>query len=113
VQQVAATVLLLCYLGLGSGAVESWHNAQHAAEDAKAAATAQQAGMPLDHLPFHSDENCAVHWQLHLATMAVGWVPILICLGLFLAFLSELPRQPVAFQRSVVIPCRGPPSSHL
>jgi hypothetical protein len=107
--RVAALVLIVCYAALGSGAVERWHNARHAADDARLVQAAQQAGVPLDHLPFHNDYNCSFHWQLHLSGMAVGWVPLLICLGLFLAFLTMLPVQLPAYQRLLVIPCRGPP----
>ena len=80
VQRVAATVLVLGYLALGSGAVERWHNAQHAARDAQLIAAARQSGMPLGPLPFHTDYNCSFHSQLHLSGMAVAWVPLLICL---------------------------------
>ena len=41
--------------------------------------------------------------------MAVAWVPLLICLGLFVAFLTMLPVRLPVQQRRVVIPCRGPP----
>ena len=33
-QRFAAIVLVLCYVALGSGVAERWHNAQHEAEDA-------------------------------------------------------------------------------
>ena len=105
----AAIILVLFYAALGSGAVESLHNAQHASEDARVLAAAHDAGTT-PHSPVHHDENnCPVHLQLHLSVMAVGWVPLLICLGLFVAFLTELPLSLPAQQRRVVLPCRGPP----
>ena len=89
--------------------MEHWHNAQHAVEDARALTAAREAGNPLDHLPLHDDSNCPFHAQLHLSFMAAGWTPVLICLGLFVAFLSLLQRS-LAPQRVLVrIACRGPP----
>jgi len=109
VQRFAAIVLVLCYAALGSGVAERWHNAQHAAEDAVALSAARDAGHPLSHAPIHDESNCEFHCQLHISVMAVAWVPLLICLGLFVAFLTMLPvRLPVQARR-VVIPCRGPP----
>jgi hypothetical protein len=110
VHRLAAVILVICYTALGSGAVERWHNARHAAEDAKILQPAVEAGVPVKSLPFHTDYNCSFHWQLHLSGMAVAWVPLLICLGLFLAFLTMLPVQLPACQRLLVIPCRGPPA---
>ena len=107
--RLAAIILVACYLALGSGAVERWHNAWHAAEDARMMATAPQADAPGENLPLHNDYNCAFHWQLHVSTQALGWVPLLILLGLFLAFLTMLPVPLPACQRMLVIPCRGPP----
>ena len=108
-QRFAAIVLVLCYAALGSGVAERWHNAQHAAEDAVALSAARDAGHPLSHAPIHDESNCEFHCQLHISVMAVAWVPLLICLGLFVAFLTMLPvRLPVQARR-VVIPCRGPP----
>jgi hypothetical protein len=109
VHRLAAMILVVGYLGLGSGAVERWHNARHAAEDAQILEAARLAGVPLKHFPFHDDYNCSFHWQIHVSTMAVGWVPLLILLGLFLAFLTMLPVQLPVYQRMLVISCRGPP----
>jgi hypothetical protein len=110
VHRAAAAILLICYAALGSGAVERWHNARHAAEDAQITQAARQAGAPLQQLPFHTDYNCSFHWQLHISGMAVAWAPLLICLGLFVAFLTMLPVRLPAYQRLLVIPCRGPPA---
>lgn len=108
-QRFAAILLLFCYAALGSGAAEYWHNAEHAAEDAALIQAAQKSGIPAGHLPLHDESNCPVHAQLHICCMAVGWTLLLICLGVFVAFLtllvSRLPMQRVA----LAIPCRGPP----
>jgi hypothetical protein len=108
VYRFAAIILVLCYAALGSGAVESLHNAHHATEDARLAALQDQRTTPT-HPTHHDENNCPVHLQLHLSVMAVGWVPLLICLGLFVAFLTELPVSLPPQQRCLVISCRGPP----
>lgn len=107
--RAAAAILVLCYLALGSGAVERWHNAQHAAEDARAIVAAQKAGVPAPVLPNHDDGNCLIHSQIHLSTMAAGWVPLLIILGAFVAFLTLLPVKVVSVERYFDFACRGPP----
>jgi hypothetical protein len=108
-QRVAAIFMVLCYTALGSGAVEHWHNLQHAAEDAVVLSAAREAGMPLDHAPVHDESNCELHSQLHLSAMAVAWVPLLIFLGLFVAFLTLLAPRMVAQQVAFASFCRGPP----
>jgi hypothetical protein len=108
-QRVAAILMILCYAALGSGALEYWHNAQHAEEDAVLMQAAHDAGAPLDHAPIHDESNCAIHGQLHLAGLAVAWTPLLICLGLFVAFLSLLAPRLTAQGVAFAIPCRGPP----
>jgi len=109
VHRLAAVILLLCYAALGTGAVESLHNAQHASEDARLLAAAHRSGEAPKYPVHHDENNCPVHLQLHLSAMAVGWVPLLICLGLFVAFLTELPVSLPPQQRRLVLPCRGPP----
>src|SRR3954468_7366705 len=91
VPRITAAILVMAYLALGSGAVERWHNAQHAAEDARVVAAAREAGAPVPQTPFHDDVNCVTHSQIHLSGLAVAWVPLLILLGLFVAFLTLLP----------------------
>lgn len=109
VQRLGAILLVTCYAALGSGAVERWHNAQHAREDARTVWLAHQAGMPLPVIPLHDDSNCSFHAQLHVSGLAVAWISPLICLGLFIAFLT-LPGHRFALQRvKVAISCRGPP----
>lgn len=108
-QRFAAILLLLCYTALGSGAAEYWHNAEHASEDAALIQAARDSGSPLDRVPLHDESNCPVHAQLHLCCMAVGWTPLLICLGLFIAFLTLLPSRLPIQRLALAIPCRGPP----
>ncbi len=108
--RLAASILVLCYLALGSGAVERWHNARHAAEDAAIVAAAQKAGLPAPVLPTHNDNNCETHAQIHLSTMVIGWVQFLILVGLFVAFLTLLPVTPAGVKPLFALTCRGPPA---
>ena len=110
VPRVTVAILVLTYLALGSGAVERWHNAQHAAQDAKVVAAARESGAPVPHTPFHDDVNCVTHSQIHLSGLAISWVPLLILLGVFVAFLTQLPVQVPALERCFVLACRGPPA---
>ena len=106
---VAVLLLLITFLGIGSGAWQHLHNQTHAAEDAAAIAAAQRDGQPLPVVPVHSDANCFIHAQLHASAIFVGWVTLLICLGLFVAFLTEIAR-PLVSQRPIFrFDCRGPP----
>lgn len=108
-QRVAAMLVILCYAAVGSGGMEYWHNLEHAAEDAIPLQASADAGAPLDHPPIHDESNCPVHAQLHLAALAVAWAPLLICLGLFVAFLSQLAPRCAGQRILFAIPCRGPP----
>jgi len=53
----------------------------------------------------HGDRPRVVQAELHSA----GWVPLLICLGLFVAFLTQLAPRLVPQRALVRIDCRGPP----
>ena len=108
-QRITALVLLMCYAALGTGAVEYWHNAQHAAEDAILMAAARDAGKPLDHAPVHDESNCPFCAQLHLARFATKWIPVLVSLGFFVAFLTLLAPRLSAQRVLLAVPCRGPP----
>jgi hypothetical protein len=104
----ASFVLLLCFLGLGSGGLEYAHNLQHDAEDAIEDAKAKASGLPVER-HHHDESNCHVHAQLHLGCIPVGWVPVLISLGLWVSFLTLMDRPLIPRAMPVRIDCRGPP----
>jgi hypothetical protein len=108
VNRFSAILLAFCYLALGTGGLEYAHNLQHAAEDAKVDAIATAAGAPVEHHQ-HDETNCDVHAQLHLALFLTSWVPTLICLGLFVAFLTLILTPLIPRLVPVRIDCRGPP----
>lgn len=115
-RRVAAILLSVAFLALGTGALEYLHNLDHKREDAqRATATAagvSQAGSHShhDHAPLHTDTNCETHAQLHMPTLSMGWVPLLVCLGLFVAFLTLLASEPVSHRPLLRLDCRGPPA---
>ncbi len=100
-----ATVIFL----LGSGTLEYLHNLDHAREDAIEDAQAAVDGKPL--APHHHDEsNCEVHAQLHMPALPAAWVPLLICLGLWVAFLTLLDTPLIPRLLPFRVDCRGPPA---
>ena len=104
-------------LALGSGALRFVHELSHAAADAHVHAgpgdhDADPDHHPL-HLPVHDPADCFTHAQLNLPMLQAGYVPLLVCLGLFVAFLTSMP-VPVRSRRPVLrLDCRGPPASSL
>lgn len=90
--------------------MEYLHNPQHAREDVAEAASARAAGLPdKPHEP-HDESNCSFHAQLHVPLMAAGWVPLLVFLGLFVAFLTQIAPAITAQRLPSCLVCRGPPA---
>ena len=104
-QRLAAGILVLAFAALGSGLLLHVHNAAHAAEHAHHAHHAGEAheSTPLD------TGTCDLHGKLTLPVLSAGFTPVLIALGLFVAFLTQLtPAWNSAFAH-VRLDCRGPP----
>ena len=77
------------------------HERDHAREDAA-------AGMPHQQ---HDENICALHAQMRSPIVsAAAWVPLLVCLGLFIAFLTLLDEQPIYSRPTTRLDCRGPPA---
>jgi hypothetical protein len=104
-RQWAAIPLICWFLALGSGAAGYLHDIQHQWEDV---ATTQLPSAPAPH---HDDTNCWMHYQLHQPLAAVGVVALLVCLGLFVAFLTLLAPALNPQRAFFCIDCRGPPVS--
>lgn len=103
-RRVTAILLLLGFVALGAGMLQSLHLRTHLLEHAQFKAAA-----PTDQQHDPSDDDCALCAQLHLPTISAGWVPLLVCLGLLVAFLTLL-TPPLIPQRVLVrLGCRGPP----
>jgi hypothetical protein len=107
--RVAAIILLICFLGLGSGALNYVHQMQHRREDAIVDAKLRAAGLPV-YPHHHDDSNCELCAQLHMQYVPIHcWTPLLICLGLFIAFLTLIDEPLISRQAPARIDCRGPP----
>jgi hypothetical protein len=109
-RKLAAIVLLTGLAALGTGLLQHLHYLGHANEDAAAAAVARAHGLPDPAPAHHDDSNCDLHAQLHLPLVSIGWVPLLICLGLFIAFLTEIAPRCALRGPSQRLDCRGPPA---
>jgi hypothetical protein len=111
-RRIVSCLLLVCFLALGSGAALYLHELDHQREDAKEAALAKAAGLPIPDHPDHDDNNCPIHRQIHLPMIHVPAPPaLLMLLGAAIAFFSELRAQLRSTQVLAVIDCRGPPMS--
>ena len=117
-RRAAPFLLIACYLALGSGALRFAHDAQHSREEAAAATACSEPagrgghhshGPDGHHRPHHDESNCATHALLGAPLLAATTVPVLIQIGLLVAFLT-LISPPVAQMRLPArIDCRGPP----
>jgi hypothetical protein len=96
-RRAAAITLIVLFALLGSGAMLHVHN-----EDIDAA----DAG-------HHDEQHCLVHALLAGPMLADGVTPLLICLGLFVAFLTMLAPQPALHLVLTRLDCRGPPARLL
>ena len=94
VRRVLVTILTLALLALGTGALEYAHNHEHADH----------------HADPHDESTCFLHAQLQSPLVSAANVPLLILAGLFVAFLTLLPSQPVSHRPLLSLDCRGPPA---
>lgn len=103
-RRLGAMVLILTFAVLGSGLLLHVHNAAHAAQHTQA----EGDGHDQDHGPVDT-RGCDLHGKLTLPMLSAGFTPVLIALGLFIAFLTQLtPAWNSAFAH-VRLDCRGPP----
>jgi len=92
-RKLASILMLLAFLGLGTGALEYWHNLDQA-----------------HHETTHDQANCPTHAILRAPLLSASWAPLLCCIGLMLAVIS-LPSQSLISQHTPArTDCRGPPS---
>jgi hypothetical protein len=108
-RSILSTLLLLTFLCVGTGLMEYLHDLHHEYEDRQQAIIAQKQGKPTPTAPIHDESNCFVHAQLHIARLPVIWVPLLVLLGLFVAFLTQIAVPLISQRQLLRIDCRGPP----
>jgi hypothetical protein len=99
--RVAAMVLAVSFLCLGTGLLRYAHDAAHAREDANKTVP--------DPRP-HDETNCDLHARLSAPMTAAPVLPALVLLGVFVAFLTLLPTPVAHLRLPGRIDCRGPPT---
>jgi hypothetical protein len=109
VKRVCAILLLLAVAGLGSGALRHVHDVAHAHQDHATALHHDDHDAPPAN-PHHDSTNCTIHAKLSVPLVMTGHVPLLIGLGLIVAFLSQLTPAWVSRFTAVRLDCRGPPA---
>jgi hypothetical protein len=106
----ASILLALAFLALGTGGLEFLHNLEHQREDARQASIALKSHQRIPAAPTHDESNCPIHFQLHLPIFFTAWTPLLVALGLFVAFLTLLAPSLNTQRAYIRLDCRGPPS---
>jgi hypothetical protein len=109
VRRVIAIFLGLVFAALGSGALNWLHDRAHDRQDAIADARLAGEGQTGHHRP-HDESNCDLHALLRAPITSTAWVPLLVFLGIFVAFLTQLAPSPLNQPTLCWIDCRGPPA---
>ena len=113
IRRVAPILLIVVLAALGTGMLQALHEHAHALADAGASAECHGHDHGSDHEPApvrHDESNCELHALLRAPILSAGPVAILICLGLFVAFLTSV-EPPLASRRVPLrCDCRGPPT---
>jgi len=58
----------------------------------------------------HDQATCILCATLHMPAISTGVVPLLICLGLLIACLSQLTSPLISQHSPLFVDCRGPPA---
>ena len=106
-RRVTAVVLAVSFLCLGAGLLRFAHDAAHAHQDAHAVeGDDNHQGEDRHH---HDESNCEIHAGLSAPLAAGTIVPLLVQLGVFVAFLTLLFTPLCHLRLPARIDCRGPP----
>ena len=103
-----AILLLLGFAVLGSGLLQDLHLRTHRLEHAAAHPRHHDDDAPAAPEQ-HEEADCGLCANLLLPRLSVGWVPVLICLGLFVVLVTHLAPRLAPQRSSGRIDCRGPP----
>jgi hypothetical protein len=113
VRRLPPILLLVAFVALGSGLLEDLHLRTHLRERAASAVAAAKRVSPSasPSAPDRDDDStCELCAHLHLPRVSTGWVPLLVCLGLFVAFITQLAPRLAPQRVAVRLDCRGPPA---
>ena len=108
----AAAILLLASVGaLGTGLFGRLHAAVHPHERAGRLPSTACADGP-DHHPHdpEDDSDCRIDLLLKAPVTSFSSVPVLVLVGLFVAFLTLLSQPLVSTRVPSRLDCRGPPA---
>jgi hypothetical protein len=105
VRRLPAILLLIAFAALGSGLLEGLHLRTHLAQQSAAAETGT-TGAGHDQ---GDGDGCELCVNLHVGRISAGFVPVMICLGVFVAFLTQLAPRLAPQRVAARIDCRGPP----
>lgn len=105
VQRAVGMILLVVFAATGSGLLKYLHLRE---DTAAATQPLARSSVSLPHED-HDENNCPICMTLHMQIAVTGYVPLLICLGLLLAFLSLITPPPFTRRVPVWIESRGPP----
>jgi hypothetical protein len=108
VQRLGRIFLLVSFAAMSSGLMKYLHELEHLSRPG-----VQAAGMHFSQTPSkpaHDENDCAICMTLHAPLSFTGYTPVLVFLGLFVAFLTLLPRPFTSVRLPLVLESRGPPS---
>ncbi len=105
-----ASLFLIAWItALGSGALQYFHELDHLRQDSLFDAALKAHALPTSHED-HDEADCPVCIQLHIPLWVASWAPLLLFLGLFIAFLKLLSIPLVSRRPALRLGCRGPPA---
>ena len=107
VRPFTSYLLLAVFACIGSGWLAHVHQMEHVGHEGVASAQRSVAASDEDG---HDENNCPVCSTLHMPMQFTGYVPLLICLGLIAAFLTQLHPALYPQCTSVWTDSRGPPA---
>lgn len=104
IRRLPVIVSLLGFVVLGTGLLGNLHLRTHLLERGRA-----NLGKVDRSHSIPAEDSCELCVQLHLPVLSAGWVPLLVCLGLFVAFLTLLAPRLTPQPTLLRLGCRGPP----
>lgn len=105
--RVVSILIALVFAFNASGAASYLHHLEHApAPSSSEHLTSQGAVVPSDG---HDESTCPACQAAHMPVTAFGYVPLMIFLGLFVAFLTMIAPPLVSQRVPTPAGCRGPP----
>lgn len=108
-RRIAAILLLASFAAMSSGLMGYLHHHFEYEQQARSQSLARSWSQPPDE-PGHDESTCTICMTLHAPVMSAGYTPTLIFLGLFVAFLTQLPRSFTSVRVPLTLDSRGPPS---